>query len=407
MSDIITSRTVVAIQGTPVTNVEPSNGQALIYDAIDGYWRPENLPSSLPPSGAAGGDLDGYYPNPNVASISGSNVIATSTNKIKFLEGQNVNISSLQTSNYNIVSGNFVISIGTLTSSITVSLPSSPTTGDVYTIKDVNGTCCASLEPSPGSSAVFSTTDGYVVSIYGNGNNIDNYGSYIYMTIPYSFYQLVYNGSSWSVLNSSSPGLVAPIASNFTGINLVGTYSTATITTGNGINLYSPANASNEDLHCLVQAVPSAPYSIVAGFTFNTWGGAVNNPGEGYIGLCFTNGTTTSSALSLMRVGNFDGGESILGWGWRYYQNVNTFTGGDNDVEYQYYPPFLTGKIYMKIRDDGTNRTFWQSGDGLNFTRIYSESSTNNFTASYAGIVFNPWNCIMNFNCIHYRVINS
>ena len=56
-SDIIDIKTVIAIQGNPVSNTTPSIGQ---YLGWDGYqWTPTNLPSSLPPSGSAGGDLSG------------------------------------------------------------------------------------------------------------------------------------------------------------------------------------------------------------------------------------------------------------------------------------------------------------------------------------------------------------
>lgn len=39
----VTQSSVVAIQGTPVNSVAPTDGYALIYDAVDGYWKPAPL----------------------------------------------------------------------------------------------------------------------------------------------------------------------------------------------------------------------------------------------------------------------------------------------------------------------------------------------------------------------------
>lgn len=188
--DIIQS-VVIAIQGVPVNSTFPTDGYALIYDAADGYWRPTALPSSF----VMGGDISGTTSSATVNSISGSSVIYTGASKINLLKGQNINVSSLKTSNYAVSVGDFIVGVGALTSSITITLPSSPSVGDMYVIKDVNGTCQQFCRDNVGTFTVV----GYTITVLPSSGTIDGL-SKIIMQTPYQSITVVYTGSQWSII---------------------------------------------------------------------------------------------------------------------------------------------------------------------------------------------------------------
>ena len=83
---------------------------------------------------------------------------------------------------YTIQSTDNVISIGTLSSSITVSLPATPVVGQTFDIKDARGSAAT-----------------YVITVSGNGNMIDGVNEYI-IAINYEGITVVWDGDSWLTL---------------------------------------------------------------------------------------------------------------------------------------------------------------------------------------------------------------
>lgn len=82
-----------------------------------------------------------------------------------------------------LVSGNdHILSVGTLSGNITVTLPASPNSGDEFIIKDANGSALA-----------------HTVTISGNGHNIDGSSTFV-MSNSFQSTKVKYNGTTWMVL---------------------------------------------------------------------------------------------------------------------------------------------------------------------------------------------------------------
>lgn len=89
-----------------------------------------------------------------------------------------------KTANYTIQSSDYIISIGTLSGSITITLPSSPSNGETHIIADSNGSAAA-----------------HQITINGGGHNIAGSSTYN-IDIRYESITIVYDNtiSVWVII---------------------------------------------------------------------------------------------------------------------------------------------------------------------------------------------------------------
>lgn len=80
-----------------VSIVSPATDHYIYYDGTAALWKNKAFPTSLPPSGAAGGDLTGSYPNPTLAAAgtAGTYTKVTTDSKGRVTSGTNANLDDL------------------------------------------------------------------------------------------------------------------------------------------------------------------------------------------------------------------------------------------------------------------------------------------------------------------------
>jgi hypothetical protein len=110
----------------------------------------------------------------------GSTTARVHTNKFIFSKGRRRNITSV-TGTYTVLATDDYLAITSLSTSFTITLPSAPTVGDEYTIKDTTGNAGI-----------------YPVTVSGNGVNIDGLSSFL-LNRAYIAVLFTYTGSQWSV----------------------------------------------------------------------------------------------------------------------------------------------------------------------------------------------------------------
>jgi hypothetical protein len=188
------------------------------------------------------------------------------------------------------------------------------------------------------------------------------------------------SGSVWDGFGPLYRFKQPPLASAFTFVNQGGS---SVADEAGTVRLTAPAN-NGVSARLLVKSAPATPYVITAAFI-----------------PFFDQGTNTSAAPRFGLVFRNSGGNAFKSVNWLYgnsntfsstalwfiqsgaWSDVNTFSTGHFTARRLPLNPHLA---WLRIADDGADRIYSVSADGVHWEAIYTEANDTGFTANQVGL---------------------
>lgn len=177
-----------------------------------------------------------------------------------------------------------------------------------------------------------------------------------------------FDGASW-VPYSTAVLMRKPVLAEYTVVN-----AASSAIADSGAGLYLRNAAAETGLNAYVLSAPATPYTLVARMAGYAEVQSSKAPG---FGICFRN--SSSGKIETLQVGNSSGGFEVAV---HYWTSATAFSSALAAAK----PFVLVGEpIWLAIADDGVNKEFAFSPDGVNFETLFAETRTTNFTANQLG----------------------
>lgn len=187
------------------------------------------------------------------------------------------------------------------------------------------------------------------------------------------FFTERFNGTIWQGFGPSYP-LIAPIDGDYAWINQGGA---SVVTSKGGIFLRAPA-VGTLNARIRKKAAPATPYTMTAmvlPFLFSGTQGC---------GICFR-----QSSDGKLHVFQIDIATTAIFWRSAKLTSATVFSANYSSDNF---PAGPRGPLWLKIGDDGTNRTWALSADGENFIQLGQIGNTDFLVADEVGFFANTQN---------------